>query len=656
MEKACLSFSLFLIFFSLASSGNSLSPMEYYNSLVAGGDDPGYRDGSFSEARFNQPTGLAFDDSGNRLFVADSNNNCIRVIHLDAANQVETLAGSIAPGNKDGLFLQASFNQPTVLTFIPDNRLVVYDSGNHLLRIMDLKTQAVSTLAGNKTDNQIGAIWNMVYSPKDGGLYFSERDSQKIRKLDLKTSLMTTILAGNSLVSRPMALCLMKDQLYVADQSLPDVYRVDMLPTTTTAQASVSLVEVGKGDQIQELASSDGILYALQAGTVPLARILPAYQPVTLTTPWGFMIDAENPGVRPFISFQPNMPVGFAASPGEARKLYVSQSLNQCQSVLSIKDYMFEDRKYSVDPNDFSYPEAKPPNTFRILVLSDSRMVRTSPYIPGLRAGDHVDLYNNMVQSLRINTFSKQLEFLLNREAALRGSPIHFEVLMYAHLGQSFSDYINRDIPPFVKKYDVDMVLGLAGWPGYKNYFEKPVGSNGIPSDAVDPTFLLKPLADRIPPGAPARFYQRLLDKKLVQAGKEPSPGPPSEPDSLAIIRGMDTEIRDDMIEMDGRILKIFNEKLRGLDAPKDHPRSFLIFYAPWWDYYSLNDAYESYWRDVCGKYGLNFLDLSASFYALETSFYPTHDSFADNHYNMYGNALLAYLLSYYLPEQKWIP
>jgi len=209
---------------------------------------------------------------------------------------------------------------------------------------------------------------------------------------------------------------------------------------------------------------------------------------------------------------------------------------------------------------------------------------------------------------------------------------------------------------PFVKKYDVDLVLGLAGWPGYKNFFERPMTPEGIPSNTFDADYLLKPIGERTPPGAPTRFYQGLLKKNLVKAGKEPSPGPPSEPDSLAIKRGMDSDIRDAMIEMDGTVLKNFTERLKKIDAPQGHPRKFLIFFAPWWDWYPSNDIYKNYWKDVCGRNNLNFLDLSPSFYTLEESFYPTHDSFADSHYNLYGNELIAYLLSHYLPEQKWIP
>ena len=59
----------------------------------------GYLDGNTAEtAKFNGPTALAFDSTGNFLYVADKNNNAIRVLNLD--------------GNFTFTFASASSNQP----------------------------------------------------------------------------------------------------------------------------------------------------------------------------------------------------------------------------------------------------------------------------------------------------------------------------------------------------------------------------------------------------------------------------------------------------------------------------------------------------------------------------------------------------------------
>ena len=113
-----------LILFSLAGfhMSRAVSPMEYYNSLVAGGEEAGYRDGSFSLARFNEPQGLAFDDSGEKLYVADSGNHCIRVIDLNRNNEVTTLTGTDSIGAIDGPFSKATFNTPSLLVTLPTDQ------------------------------------------------------------------------------------------------------------------------------------------------------------------------------------------------------------------------------------------------------------------------------------------------------------------------------------------------------------------------------------------------------------------------------------------------------------------------------------------------------------------------------------------------------
>src|SRR5580700_5504845 len=80
----------------------AVTPMEYFNSLVAGGDEAGFRDGAFFSARFNDPFGMAFDETGNRLYVADSGNNRIRVVDLEHNNDVKSLAGTGSVGALDG--------------------------------------------------------------------------------------------------------------------------------------------------------------------------------------------------------------------------------------------------------------------------------------------------------------------------------------------------------------------------------------------------------------------------------------------------------------------------------------------------------------------------------------------------------------------------
>jgi DNA-binding beta-propeller fold protein YncE len=69
----------------VADSGNNCIRMidGYYNAItIAGSPDGGFADGKGKAALFSQPAGLALDDVHHILYVADAGNNCIRKILL----------------------------------------------------------------------------------------------------------------------------------------------------------------------------------------------------------------------------------------------------------------------------------------------------------------------------------------------------------------------------------------------------------------------------------------------------------------------------------------------------------------------------------------------------------------------------------------------
>jgi len=109
----------------------------------------GWADGPGGSARFAGPTGLAANSSG-QIIVADTGNHRIRLIDTDAQHTVRTIAGNGAPGYSDGDGATAMFRYPDAVAVAPDGSILVADSENHAIRRIENNPPVwtVSTYAG----------------------------------------------------------------------------------------------------------------------------------------------------------------------------------------------------------------------------------------------------------------------------------------------------------------------------------------------------------------------------------------------------------------------------------------------------------------------------------------------------------------------------
>jgi sugar lactone lactonase YvrE len=100
------------------------------------------------DARFNEPSGLICDNSGN-VYVADRGNNQIRKITPD--QYVSLVAGSVtgAAGFKGGIGSSALFNSPNDVCVNKSGDIYVADTNNHAIRLIRNGTSQVSTVSGN---------------------------------------------------------------------------------------------------------------------------------------------------------------------------------------------------------------------------------------------------------------------------------------------------------------------------------------------------------------------------------------------------------------------------------------------------------------------------------------------------------------------------
>ena len=115
-------------------------------TTLAGTAGSGSMDGTTSAARFNYPSGVVVDSGGN-TFISDHFNHTIRKI--TPSGVVSTFAGLAGvSGTNDGLNNLARFFNPSGLAIDSANNLYVADSGNHAIRQIT-PLGIVSTLAGS---------------------------------------------------------------------------------------------------------------------------------------------------------------------------------------------------------------------------------------------------------------------------------------------------------------------------------------------------------------------------------------------------------------------------------------------------------------------------------------------------------------------------
>jgi sugar lactone lactonase YvrE len=111
-----------------------MNPAGGVTTLAGAAGIPGSADGAGGAARFNGPTGVAVDGSGN-VYVADAGNTSIRKITANGV--VTTFAGvSGVAGSSDGLGAAARFNAPQGIAVDSAGNVYVADTNNSTIRKM----------------------------------------------------------------------------------------------------------------------------------------------------------------------------------------------------------------------------------------------------------------------------------------------------------------------------------------------------------------------------------------------------------------------------------------------------------------------------------------------------------------------------------------
>ena len=192
--------------FSPATDGVLAINIDGYEVTVVagGGDGP---DGSPAlAAKLVVPFGVAIDGS-EILYIAEFDGGRIRKV--DSSGNLTTIAGD---GSKDytgdgGPAKNATFNGLHTHVVTPEGDVYVADTHNHCVRRIDGKTGIIATIAGTgqegfrgdgapATKATFAGIYSIALNPSMDKLYVADLGNRRIRVVNLKTGMVDTV-AGN---------------------------------------------------------------------------------------------------------------------------------------------------------------------------------------------------------------------------------------------------------------------------------------------------------------------------------------------------------------------------------------------------------------------------------------------------------------------------
>lgn len=163
-------------------------------TIAGSAGQTGFADGGGTQARFKDLAGITVggDDA---VYVADAGNHRIRVAReqADGTWNVQTLAGNGVAGFADGAGTQARFNNPQGIAIAQDNSIYVADAGNNRIRKI-LPDGTVGTIAGDgaagfQDGNGANARFNNpkgIAADNAGNIYVADTGNSAVRRIDAK--------------------------------------------------------------------------------------------------------------------------------------------------------------------------------------------------------------------------------------------------------------------------------------------------------------------------------------------------------------------------------------------------------------------------------------------------------------------------------------
>ncbi|KAK4851350.1 hypothetical protein QYF36_014395 [Acer negundo] len=263
---------------------------------IGSSGEEGLRDGSFDEATFNRPQGLAYNAKKNILYVADTENHALR--EIDFVNDtVRTLAGNGTKGSDyegGGKGTSQLLNSPWDVCFEPINKKVyIAMAGQHQIWVHNTPDGVTKAFSGDgyernlngssSTNTSFAQPSGMSLSPDFMEIYVADSESSSIRALNLKTG-GSRLLAGGDpifsdnlfkfgdhdgigsevLLQHPLGvLCAKNGQIYIADSYNHEIKKFDPANNRVTTLAGTGKAGFKDGTALAaQLSEPSGIIEA----------------------------------------------------------------------------------------------------------------------------------------------------------------------------------------------------------------------------------------------------------------------------------------------------------------------------------------------------------------------------------------------------------
>ncbi|MBW8885215.1 MAG: hypothetical protein JF612_10685 [Planctomycetia bacterium] len=178
-----------------------MSPKDHELEVLAGNGTKGYSGdgGPATKAQLNEPYEVRIDLTGNIFFV-EMQNHLVRKVDAKTG-RISTIAGTGQKGfgGDGGPATQAQLSTPHSIALDNDNNLYIADIGNHRIRKIDAKTGLITTIAGNgekqtPVDGQSAAGKPMI-GPRalfivGDTLWIALREGHSVWNMNLKSGLL----------------------------------------------------------------------------------------------------------------------------------------------------------------------------------------------------------------------------------------------------------------------------------------------------------------------------------------------------------------------------------------------------------------------------------------------------------------------------------